>query len=182
MALVIMLKPITVRLQDHDPAWLDQARELGDKLAELLGDNLIQAHHVGSTSIPGIVAKPILDLLPEVRSLNVLGEQRNELERVGFTWHGEFGLSGRRYCKLDDAVTGQRIAQLHCYQTGSAEIIRHLAFRDYLRSHPDLATEYERVKMECRDRHHEDSHQYGDCKSSWIVEIEKQALLWFEKR
>jgi GrpB-like predicted nucleotidyltransferase (UPF0157 family) len=97
-------------------------------------------------------------------------EARPVIEALGYAWHGEYGLPGRRYCTLDEPISGRRTVQLHCYQAGSREITRLLAFRDYLRSHPVVAREYELVKAGCRDRHPADSHAYTACKSEWIRE------------
>jgi GrpB-like predicted nucleotidyltransferase (UPF0157 family) len=70
------------------------------------------------------------------------------------------------------------LVQLHCYETGSSEIIRHLAFRDYLRARPDLAYEYEQEKVRCQAMHPDNTHSYGACKSAWIKRIERLALTW----
>jgi GrpB-like predicted nucleotidyltransferase (UPF0157 family) len=150
----------------------------GARLAAALGPILLAVHHVGSTAIPGIMAKPIVDLLPVVTDLNALDAHQRKLVALGYAWWGEFGLPGRRYCTRDDAATGQRLTQLHCYVFGSAEINRHLAFRDYLRQQPDVARAYEREKLRCRELHPNDSHAYSDCKSQWIVAIEAEALQW----
>jgi len=160
----------------HDPAWADQAQQERDRLRTAIGDVIVTVHHIGSTAIPGIRAKPILDLIPVVRSFADFDNSRQAVERLGYTWWGEYGLPGRRYCTFDDPVTGQRMVQLHCFEQGSPQVTRHLAFRDHLRSHPDLAREYEAEKARCRDCHPLDSHAYGDCKEAWIRRIEALAL------
>ena len=171
-----MPAPIPVILVPHNPAWASQARQEGERLKSAIGDVILDVHHIGSTAIPGICAKPILDLIPVVRSFAELDAKQQATEGLGYAWWGEYGLPGRRYCTLDNPQTGNRIVQLHCFEQGSPEISRHLAFRDYLRSHPELARAYEAKKSRCRDQHSSDSHAYGDCKAAWIRKIEEMAL------
>jgi GrpB-like predicted nucleotidyltransferase (UPF0157 family) len=151
-------------------------------LAAAIGPNLTIVHHVGSTAIPGIRAKPILDLLPVVSNLSELDSRQRDLEALGYEWWGNLGLPGRRYCTKTDPMTGGRLIQLHCYEDGSSEIVRHLAFRDYLREHPDIATEYDNEKVRCQSRHPDNSRDYGDCKEVWIKEAEADALRWYQGR
>jgi GrpB-like predicted nucleotidyltransferase (UPF0157 family) len=165
-----------VELKPHDPRWAAAAEAEGRRLATVLGDTLVRVHHIGSTSIPGVIAKPILDLIPVVRSLAGLEAARPRLEALGYDWWGEYGLPGRRYLSLVDKATGKRLVQLHCYEEGSAEITRHLAFRDYLRSRPDLVAEYAAVKLRCLELHAQSSHAYSDCKGDWVKRIETEAL------
>src|SRR5262249_45301363 len=135
-----MPPPIAVELHPHDPAWAEGARREAARLTGAIGLAIVKTvHHIGSTAIPGIRAKPILDLMPIVCSLAALDDSRSVVEGLGYAWWGEYGLPGRRYCTLADTATGRRRVQLHCYQERSLEVARHLAFRDHLRSRPDLA-------------------------------------------
>ncbi len=170
------LKSFAVELQPHNPEWRRCAREEADVLKHTAGETLLAVHHVGSTSIPNIRAKPIIDLLPVVEDLRRLDLKRAAFEALGYVWKGELGLPGRRYCFRDDPESGKRVFQLHCYQHGSKEIERHLAFRDYLIATPHIARRYEAEKLRCQTLHRDDHHAYGACKSTWIDGIEADAL------
>jgi GrpB-like predicted nucleotidyltransferase (UPF0157 family) len=172
--------PIPVDLRPYRSDWAEQAEQEATRLANALGNVLVAVHHIGSTAIPGIHAKPILDLLPVVVSLSIADAARPTFEGLGYAWWGEYGLLGRRFCTLDDPRTGRRKVQLHCYAQGSPEIERHLAFRDYLRERPDLADAYAAEKVRCRDLHPLDSHAYTDCKSPWIRRVEAEALHFYQ--
>ncbi|MFN3148302.1 GrpB family protein [Bremerella sp.] len=175
-----MPPPIKVELVPHDPAWAEIAAAESHRLTESLGSLLVAVHHIGSTAIPGICAKPVIDLIPVVVTLEQLDRNQDRLEELGYQWWGELGLPGRRYCTRDDPVTGVRIAQLHCYEEGSPEIVRHLAFREHLRKYPALALQYEQMKKACQQQHPSNSHAYSECKSAWIQRIEVEAVAWFK--
>ena len=173
-----MPPPFKVELVPHDARWAAAAVDEGLAFAAAVGSCVIVAHHIGSTAIPGIHAKPVLDLMPLVTDLAALEARRSAVEALGYEWWGEFGLPGRRYCTKSDPGTGRRLVQLHCYAGDSPEITRHLAFRDYLRAHPDIAQAYDREKARCRALHPDSSHDYADCKNGWIKAVEADALRW----
>ena len=170
---------IPVELVPHSPRWAEMAREESARLHEALGDVLVTVHHIGSTSIPGIKAKPIVDLIPVATSLPALDARTANVEALGYEWLGEFGLPGRRYCRKTDPVTGKRAFQLHCYAKGWPEIDRHLAFADYLRAHPDIAKEYEAEKIRAAALHPDNTLDYNAAKNDWIKHTESDALVWW---
>ena|SRR5579872_3085495 len=174
-----MPKPITVVLMPYDPLWAEAASTEIERLRASFGDNLVAIHHIGSTAIPGISAKPILDLMPVVMDIARVDHVRLAIESLGYEWWGEYGMPGRRYCTLSDSVTNARRAQLHCFQHGAPDVERHLAFRDFLRAHGEVAHQYEELKIHCRAQHPLDSHAYTVCKTSWIREIEAAAVAYY---
>jgi GrpB-like predicted nucleotidyltransferase (UPF0157 family) len=172
-----MLPPIPVFLAPYNPEWPHIAAMHSARLC-VLGSVVVKVHHIGSTSVPGLAAKPVIDLMPLVTDLSELDRERSRVEALGYSWHGELGITGRRYCTLSD-VTGNRIVQLHFFASDSPQVARHIAFRDYLRAHPAVANAYEKEKRRARDLHPNDSHAYTDEKSAWIQAAEAKALIWF---
>jgi GrpB-like predicted nucleotidyltransferase (UPF0157 family) len=171
--------PIPVELVPHRPEWAGMAHAEAARLKTALDDVLRTVHHIGSTAIPGIRAKPIVDLIPIVTNLAELDAAKEAVRALGYRWHGEFGLAGRRYCTLSDPATAKRKVQLHCYAEGDASIARHLAFRDFLRAHPDKAKEYETEKLRAASLQPHDTNLYNDEKNDWIKRVECEAFAWW---
>ena len=173
---------LAVELVPHRAEWAEMARSESVRLKGALGDLLIAVHHIGSTAIPGIMAKPIIDLIPVVTDIEALDSAAPKLEALGYEYCGEFGIAGRRYCRLTDPVTGRRTFQLHCYRPDAAEFPRHLAFRNYLCAHPALAKEYEAEKIRAAGLHPDDVIAYNGAKNDWIRRTERDALAWRKAR
>jgi GrpB-like predicted nucleotidyltransferase (UPF0157 family) len=165
-----------VELAPHDPAWAAQAAAETARLTPAIGATLIRIDHVGSTSIPDIAAKPTIDLMPVVRSHAELEVRRPEIEALGYAWRGEFGIPGRRYCVREG--NGYRLFNVHCFASGAPDIVRNLAFRDYLRGHRDEAVAYEVVKRGAAAAYPDDTLAYSDAKSDWIRACIDRAMAW----
>ena len=158
-----------------DPKWPERAADEILRWQEAVG-GLITVHHIGSTAIPGMPAKPVIDLLPVFESVEAQTVAQADVESLGYEWLGAYGLEGRTYARLDDPETGVRLVQAHGYPQGHADIARHLAFRDALRSNAALRAGYASVKAACTARHPEGGEAYGVCKSEWIDKTEALAM------
>jgi GrpB-like predicted nucleotidyltransferase (UPF0157 family) len=170
-----------VELRPHDPSWRTVAMAEARRLAPALGGNLLEVHHIGSTAIPAIKAKPIIDLMPEVRSLAALDASSLAVRDMGYQWHGEHGIPGRRFCTREDPEADRRF-HVHIFESGSPEIARHLAFRDYLLAHPLEARAYEAQKERALAQHPDDRAAYQEAKSDWIKTCQIRASAWWRSK
>lgn len=165
-----------VIVEEHNPTWqVDHAREC-EQLRSVLEGILLACHHIGSTAIPGICAKPIIDILLVVSSLEMLDERNGDMIALGYLPRGENGISGRRYYRKgsDDLHTHH----VHAYALGHPDIERHLAFRDYLRAHPEDAQAYDHLKRELAAHHANDIDSYVNGKDAFIKEMDRRARAW----
>jgi len=142
---------------------------------------VLAVHHVGSTAIPGIYAKPILDLLVEVRGVAEVDGRSSSMESLGYQVMGEYGIPGRRYFRKDDRE-GIRTHHVHAFEAGSAEAERHLAFRDYMLAHPADAQRYSELKRRLAEEHAQSADGYMDGKDGFIKEMDRRAARWRDSR
>lgn len=164
-------------LAPHDTAWAAAFEREAAAILDALSDLPIELHHIGSTAVPGIVAKPVIDMLGIVPALEPLDVRADRLAALGYEVLGEFGIPGRRYFRKD-APDGARTHQLHTFAEGSGEIQRHLDFRDYLRAFPEQAAAYATLKRDLAERCGNDMRAYVDGKSDFVREIERRAAAW----
>lgn len=146
-----------------------------------IGDVSIEFHHVGSTAVPGILAKPIIDILGIVDELGSIDPKGNEMRSIGYEVLGEHGIDGRRYYRKI-AESGRRTHHIHVFAKGSFEIERHLAFRDYLIAHPEAAEAYGEVKKKLIERPFVTWDEYLNGKSGFILRTEAKALRWIREQ
>lgn len=165
-----------VEVVPYDPCWPAQFEAEAAALRAIFGDQLVTIHHIGSTSVPGLAAKPIIDMIPVVRDVTELWRCNPALVERGYTPRGEFGLPGRRYFSRN---TGElRTHHMHCYALDNPEVYRHLVFRDYLRNHPEAVTAYAALKTQLATAHPTSIEAYMDGKDALVKQLERQALAW----
>ncbi|WP_300527976.1 GrpB family protein [Maricaulis sp.] len=144
-------------------------------------DALIDAvsiDHIGSTSVPGLAAKPVIDMLVSIASLVFLDKQAEALQAAGYQILGEHGLAGRRYLRRH-APDGTRTHHIHVYKQGDDNLRRHLVFRDYLRAHAHERDAYSALKHELV-RAGVDRKAYQSGKDAFVTALEQRALAWAE--
>lgn len=157
--------------------WRNEFEKEAERLAAALGENVVAVHHIGSTAIPNIYAKPVIDLLVEVKDITELDERSSVMRSLGYEVMGEFGISGRRYFRRDNQE-GIRTHQIHSFETGSAQIERHLAFRNYMIAHPEDARKYSELKRKLAEENPQNINGYMDGKDGFIKEIDRKAGQW----
>jgi GrpB-like predicted nucleotidyltransferase (UPF0157 family) len=158
-------------------AWRAEFERTALQLGQVLGNNMAIIHHIGSTAIPGIYAKPIIDLMPTVYDISLVEACVPAMEALGFEYLGEFGLPGRRYFRKNDAQE-HRTHNVHMYQADNPEALRHIIFRDFMIAHPAHAQAYSDLKRTLAQAHPGDIQAYMDGKDAFVKEMEQQALAW----
>ena len=166
-----------VEVVPHNPEWRDAFEAEAKPVAAALGENVVAIHHIGSTAIPNIYAKPVIDMLVEVNDITAVDGQRSAMESRGYEVMGEYGISGRRYFRKNNQE-GIRTHHLHAFEVGSAEVERHLAFRDYMIAHPGEAQRYSELKRRLAEEHPQSPDGYMDGKDGFIKEMDRRAARW----
>ncbi|TWT02333.1 GrpB family protein [Planomicrobium sp. CPCC 101079] len=162
-----------VVVTEYNPEWKWQFDLAASEIQKVLAEECLAVHHIGSTSIQGMAAKPVIDLMPVVRDIEQIDRFNNELEKLGYVAKGENGLPGRRYFQRGG---DERTHHVHVYQEGSVEIMRHLAFRDYLRENPRIAEEYGTLKKKLAKENPCNIEKYIEGKEALVLQIEKRAM------
>ena len=176
---MIGLSQGTVKLVAHNPEWTELFEKEKQLLKKTFGDTIVAVEHIGSTAIPGIEAKPILDMGIGVRSLKIAREMRKKFEKLGYEYRS-FGPGQTRgdlknqelYVK---GLEEKRTHHAHVAVFGSERWNNDLFFRDYLRSHPKRAKQYAELKKKLAVRHANDRRKYMKSKVEFISETVRRA-------
>ena len=166
-----------VEVIKHNPKWQEMFKAESNQIAEALSKNVVAIHHIGSTAIPYIYAKPIIDLLVEVKDIVKVDKQNKLMEALGYQVMGEFGIPGRRFFWKENQE-GIRTHHTHIFTVGSDQVERHLAFRDYMIAHPEDAQNYSELKRRLAREYPTNIDSYMDGKDNFIREIDQKAAQW----
>lgn len=159
-----------VVVMPYDVKWKQAFTNIKSELEAVLGDLALRIEHVGSTSVEGLSAKPVIDIDVVIKDTSILEPVISALAKIGYRHEGDLGIPGREAFKYEGK---EHLMKHHLYVCAkdSDELKRHLAFRDYLRSHPEAVKEYSRVKTEGAELYPYDIDKYIDHKSPFIEEI-----------
>ncbi len=161
----------------HDPAWQQAFSQEAAALRAALSPLSIALHHIGSTAIAGLAAKPVIDLLGVVPDLAELDASSVNVLGLGYSAKGENGITGRRFFEKRN-TNNQRTHHLHIFAQDAPQITAHLAFRDYLIAHPDVAAAYGALKQSLVLAPDFSRARYINGKAAFIQCTTQTALLW----
>lgn len=157
----------TIEVVSYNPLWPQIYESEVTAIKKVLDGNCLVTHHFGSTSVPGLSAKPKIDILAVVKNFSSI--DISALERLGFKYRGEVIPSGRYLAKEDPKV------HLHIFKEGNPLIERNLIFRDWLRTHNADRDAYARLKQELASQH-TDGMEYCRAKTEFINEVVEKAI------
>jgi GrpB-like predicted nucleotidyltransferase (UPF0157 family) len=159
----------------YDPAWPAVFAKLGTSLRAALGDTALRIDHIGSTSVPGLDAKPIIDVQISVMSFDPLDAFRLPIEGLGYIFRADNPELTKRYFR---ERPGDRRTHVHVRRAGSWAEQFALLFRDYMRAHGEDAQRYAEVKHRLAEEYGEDRHGYTEAKAPFLWEIMVKADRW----
>jgi GrpB-like predicted nucleotidyltransferase (UPF0157 family) len=165
-----------VRIAEHDPAWGAQAQDALRRLTQALGPVAVRLEHVGSTAVPGLAAKPIIDLQLSVAAIGARARYVGPLQRLGYLFVPEPESPDHHF--FAKPAERPRSHHLHVCQAGSEHERRHLAVRDFLRAHGDEAARYAALKRELVRKRPHDRLAYIAGKDHYVGDLEARALAW----
>ena len=162
-----------VVVNSYDPIWAKDFIAIRDELNTVLSDLVLGIEHVGSTSVEGLSAKPIIDIDVIIQDRENLPDVISALQKIGYSHEGDQGIPGREAFKYEGK---EHLRKHHLYVCAkdAEELRRHLAFRDYLRSNSDAVAEYSRIKEEGALLYPWDIDKYIEHKSPFIESIYKR--------
>ena len=165
-----------IRLTNYSEKWVHLFEQEATNLKMIFKDEIVQIEHFGSTAVPGMKAKPVIDMLCIVRAIETIDTFNEQMYQLGYDVAGEWGIAGRRLFRKGGE---ERTHHIHFYENGHSEIARHLIFRDYLKEHPQEAEAYSNFKQQLAARF-ETTNEYSPAKKQFVSEMEKRALRWAE--
>ena len=165
-----------IKVVDYNHNWSSDFQKEERSIRNILQDELVNSFHIGSTSVPGLKAKPIIDILLVVNDIHKLDSFSKQFQEIGYEVKGEFGITGRRYFRKGG---DHRTHQIHAFQYNNMEEIeRHLAFRDYLREHSKVCRQYGELKSQLAKQYPNDIDGYCNGKDDFVKSVEKDAIKW----
>lgn len=165
-------------LSAYDPNWVHKFASIKDLVSKVFGDNAIKIEHVGSTSIKGMMAKPIIDVLVIVEKLDSFKKEKELMTVAGYEWHYYSTPDGLVFYKI--GPWGEKLENIHICEESSEKVRQFIAIRDYLRAHPKKAKEYSELKQKNIELYPNDYPAYREAKAPFLEQLKQEAYRWEE--
>lgn len=162
----------SIEVVDYDPAWPELFEQLRSRIWAVVNDAAVSIEHVGSTSVPNLAAKPIIDLTVVVETEAGVPLVIERLAALGYVHQGNLGIDGR---EAFDSPHRRPAHHLYVCARGNLGLVNHLALRDYLRTHPDAARAYGDLKRRLASQFPHDIDRYVEGKTGVILDLLREA-------
>jgi GrpB-like predicted nucleotidyltransferase (UPF0157 family) len=160
------MNPIII--EDYNPLWPERFKSIRTEIAAALDGLFAAIEHIGSTAVPGLAAKPVIDMDVLLKKADDLSLVIQKLTPLGYRHQGNLGIAGREAFQTPPDTFPHH---LYVCLPDSEEYQRHIAFRDYLRGHPAVATDYAALKRELATKYAADRDEYARAKSHFVMEV-----------
>lgn len=169
-----------IEVKEHKEKWHQLFKEESQRISDIFGDELIDIYHIGSTSVIGLKAKPIIDIMPVVKHIEKVDSCNEQMTEIGYEPLGENGIKGRRFFRKGG---DNRTHHVHVFQMDNKDDInRHLAVRDFLQIHSEEAERYGNLKEKLAKQFPSDIDSYANGKDAFVKDLEKKAQIWYKDR
>jgi GrpB-like predicted nucleotidyltransferase (UPF0157 family) len=194
-----------IEVKPYNPEWPNQFLHIKKELNLILGFLYPKIEHIGSTAVPNLAAKPVIDVLVGIENLADLDKTIEPMIQNQYIYYEIFnsvapqrrlfvGLKNKEdYLKFrstyseNDSIPHEeihqgRLSHVHIWEHGSSDWVRHIAFREYLKEHPEAKNRYEAIKKQLSLKSWRNGMEYNDGKDSFIKAVESKAILWYTNR
>lgn len=168
-------------ISNYDPNWVNKFISIRETLIETFGKKALKIEHVGSTSIPGMKAKPVIDVLIIVEKMEDFSQEKSKMVDSGYEW-------GENYIAPDTLIffklgpDGEKLENIHVCKEDAPKVKQFLIKRDFFRTFPEKAKAYSDLKESIFQKYPKDYPAYRAAKEPFLYEIEKEAYEWVESR
>ncbi len=164
-----------IRILQYDSRWRRIYEEEKAKILGVVGHWVVAIEHIGSTAVPGLGAKPIIDIIAALGRLPDIENCIRPLQSIGYEYLGEYGMPGRHFLRKPPGDATARTHHLHIVEDESDLWEKHILFRDYLRTHPEVAHKYYDLKKDFANKYGSNRDAYTEAKTSFIESVVRKA-------
>ncbi len=168
-------------VSEYDPNWVNQFNSIKEFLLKVFKNKALQIEHVGSTSVVGMMAKPIIDVLVIVSKMENFDKEKEEMINAEYEW-GENYIAPNTLIFFKLSLHGEKLENIHVCEQDTPKTKQFLVMRDFFRIFPEKAEEYSNLKKLNAEKYPSDYPAYREAKAAFLEKIEKEAYKWSESR
>ena len=168
----------TYEVEPYNPAWVGRFEDIKKLLQSVFGERALSIEHVGSTSVPGMTAKPVIDVLVVVTQMSAFSVEKEAMVKAGYEWDADYIAPATLIFYKLEKGGDRKIENIHVCPAGSASVSQFLDIRDFLRAHSEWAKKYALIKEALVLKFHNDYISYREGKQNFLRQLLLLAKEW----